>query len=52
MKKADRKIKPEDVTRAQYDVLQATKKKLAEQTTYYELMNKKLRLELAKLEGN
>ncbi|CAC5373435.1 unnamed protein product [Mytilus coruscus] len=45
-KTAKRKIKPEDVTRMQFEVLVEQKKKLIQQTTYYELMNKKLKLHL------
>ena len=41
-----RKIKPDDVTRLQYEVLLEQKKKLIVQTKYYELMNKKLEMEL------
>ncbi|XP_062621653.1 uncharacterized protein LOC134283222 [Saccostrea cucullata] len=41
-----RRIRPEDVTRMQYEVLVEQKKKIQEQTIYYQLMNKKLRLEL------
>ncbi|XP_063410794.1 uncharacterized protein LOC134693809 [Mytilus trossulus] len=41
-----RKIKPEDVTRMQYEVLVEQKKKLIQQTLYYELMNKKLKIHL------
>ena len=40
------KIKPDDVTRMQYEVLKQQKKKLEEQTVYYRLMNKKLRMEM------
>ena len=42
-----RKIKPEDVTRMQYEVLVEQKKKLVQQTAYYELMVKKLESELS-----
>ncbi|XP_056004079.1 uncharacterized protein LOC125653292 [Ostrea edulis] len=41
-----KKIKPEDVTRMQYEVLVKQKNKLEEQTLYYKLMNKKLKMEL------
>ena len=40
-----RKITPDDVTQAQYEVLQLQKQKLQEQTKYYQLMNKKQELE-------
>ncbi|CAC5425105.1 unnamed protein product [Mytilus coruscus] len=45
-KTAKRKIKPDDVTRMQYEVLIEQKKKLIQQTKYYELMNKKLKIHL------
>lgn len=40
------KIKPTDLTWMQYEVLVEQKKKIHEQIIYYQLMNKKLRLEL------
>nr|XP_022304914.1 fibroblast growth factor receptor 1-A-like [Crassostrea virginica] len=43
------KIKPDDVARMQYEVLKQQKKKLEEQTVYYQLMNKKLRMEMGLL---
>ncbi|XP_046372613.1 uncharacterized protein LOC124146387 [Haliotis rufescens] len=44
-----RKIKQDDITRLQYEVLLEQKKKVIQQTIYFELMNKKLRLELDSL---
>ena len=41
-----RKISRDDVTRLEYEVLVERKKKMIEERTYYELMNKKLRQEL------
>ncbi|CAG2187978.1 unnamed protein product [Mytilus edulis] len=45
-KTAMTKIKPEDMTRMQYEVLIEQKKKLIQQTKYYKLMNQKLKLRL------
>ena len=41
-----RKISRDDVTHLEYEVLVERKKKMIEERTYYELMNKKLRQEL------
>lgn len=41
-----KRIRPEDVTQMQYAVLVEQQRKLREQTTFYMLMNKKLRQEL------
>ncbi|XP_063397462.1 uncharacterized protein LOC134681750 isoform X2 [Mytilus trossulus] len=43
-KTATTKIKSEDMTRMQYEVLVEQKKKLIQQTKYYKLMNQKLNL--------
>ena len=40
-----RKITPDDVTEAQYEVLQLQKKKIHEQIKYFQLMNRKLEKE-------
>ncbi|XP_076106375.1 uncharacterized protein LOC143075025 isoform X1 [Mytilus galloprovincialis] len=45
-KTATTKIKPEDMTRMQYEVLFKQKNKLIQQTKYYKLMNQKLKLRL------
>lgn len=41
-----KRIRPEDVTQMQYAVLVEQQRKLRVQTTFYMLMNKKLRQEL------
>lgn len=42
-----KRIRPEDVTQMQYAVLVEQQRKLREQTTFYMLMNEKLRRELS-----
>lgn len=41
-----KRISPEDMTQMQYAVLVEQRRKLQKQTTFYMLMNKKLRREL------